>query len=71
MHQSVCGGEEAHYNKKDAMSHYVGLLVNRLAAVKSCLAFPVSTTNCGLQATGKDRHRPRDDSYYPLLYKLG
>lgn len=31
MHQSVCGGGKACCNKKNAMSHYVGLLVNRLA----------------------------------------
>lgn len=32
MHHSVCGGDEAGCNTEDAMSHYVGLLVNRLEA---------------------------------------
>lgn len=54
MHHSVCGGDETCCNKEDAMSHYVGLLANRLAAVQRCLASPVLTTNCGLQAAGTD-----------------
>lgn len=29
----ICGEEETCYNKEDAMSHCVGLLVNRLAVV--------------------------------------
>ena len=33
MHGQICGEEETCYYEEDAMSHYVGLLVNRLAVV--------------------------------------
>lgn len=32
-HGLICGEEETCYNKEDAMSRYVGLLVNRLTVV--------------------------------------
>ena len=54
MHHLFCGGAEASFNWEDAMSHYVGLLLNRLRAVQRSLAFPVR--NHKLWAPG---HRQR------------
>lgn len=45
---------------------FVGL-ANRLTAVHCCLVFPALTTNCGLEAAGKNRPTCRQTQRWQLL----